>query len=48
MDYTEELAVQLSIQNRIAIARELFKIQYYDSDDYIDILKEIEDDLVGR
>lgn len=48
MDYTEELAVQLSIQNRITIARELFKIQYYDSDDYIDILKEIEDDLVGR
>lgn len=48
MDYTEELAIQLSIQNRIAIARELFKAQYYDSDDYIDILKDIEDDLVGR
>lgn len=48
MDYTEELAIQLSIQNRITIARELFKVQYYDSDDYIDILKDIEDELVGR
>lgn len=48
MDPTEELAIQLSIQNRITIARELYKIQYYDSDDYIDILKDIEDDLVGR
>ena len=48
MDFTEELAIQISIQNRIAIARELFKVQYYDSDDYIDILKDIEDELVGR
>lgn len=48
MDPTEELAIQLSIQNRITLARELYKLQYYDSDDYIDILKDIEDDLIGR
>lgn len=48
MDYIEELARQLAIQNRITLARELFKVQYYDSDDYIDILRDIEDDLIGR
>lgn len=44
-DVLEELTHQLSIQNRITVARELLKIGYYEADDYIEALKDIDEEL---
>lgn len=43
-----ELARQMSIDNRIKVAKELYQMEHYDPYEYIDILKDIEDDLVGE
>lgn len=44
-EFMEELARQLLIQNRITVARELFKLQYYEPEDYIEELRDIEEEL---
>lgn len=41
----EEIARQMSIQNRLVVSRELFKIGYYTEEDYTDALRDIDDDL---
>lgn len=44
-DIFEELAKQLRIQNRLNVLRELYKMQYFEPEDYIYELREIEDEL---
>ena len=44
-DILHELTFQLSIQNRIAVARELFKTGYYEADDYIEALRDIDEEM---
>ena len=46
-DIILEIARQLSIQNRITVARELLKTGYYEADDYIEALRDIDDELRG-
>lgn len=43
-----EIARQMAITNRIKVANELYKMDHYDPYEYIDILKDIEDDLIGE
>lgn len=40
-----EVARQMLISNRITVARELFKLQYIEPEDYIDELRDIDEDL---
>lgn len=44
-DVLDEIARQMAIANRMALAREYLKIGFYNEDDYIDALRDIEDDL---
>ena len=44
-DAMMEIAFQLSIQNRVVVARELLKAGYYEAEDYIEALRDIDDDL---
>lgn len=41
----EELVKQLSIQNRLNVARELTKVGYYESEDYVEALRDLDYEL---
>lgn len=41
----EEIGRQMAIRNRLSVANELFRMEHYDPDEYIDILLEIDEDL---
>lgn len=43
-----EIARQMAITNRFKIANELYKMDQYDPYEYVEILKDLEDDLVGE
>ncbi len=41
----EEIGRQMAISNRLKVANELFRMEHFDPDEYIDVLLEIEEDL---